>query len=135
MPISKRNQVRLLFGRSDAAGTGWQEIDLVRRDTVAQLRTALTDAAFDPATAALVDEVAGTSPEFRALWNERQVALSCSRHRTWRHSNAGAVGFVTELMEIDGGELQVVVMQPDEQDAARWTAFVDGWSRRAVRAV
>ncbi len=138
-PIARRNQVRLLFtgtgSDSSADIGGWVDLDLVRRDTVAQLRTAFADAAFDPATAALVDELGRASSEFRDLWAERHVARACSRRRVWRHPKAGAIDFATELMDVDGGDLQVVLMQPDEQDVARWTAFVDSWSRRAVRVV
>lgn len=135
LPIAQRNQVRLLFGSPAGTDTGWSDVDLVQRDTVAQLRSAFTDAAFDPATAALVDEVAQLSPDFRALWEERQVARSCSLRRSWRHPAAGVVRFGTELLDLDGGDLQLVLMQPDELDADRWTVFVDGWSRRTIRAV
>ncbi len=138
-PLARRNQVRMLFSESTERaardGEGWADLDLVRRDTVAQLRTAFAEAAFDPATAALVDELGQESAEFRDQWVERQVARACSRRRAWRHPKAGAIDFVTELMDVDGGELQVVLMQPAEQDTARWTAFVDSWSRRALRAV
>lgn len=124
LPADERNQLRLTFCSPRARST-WTEWEVVARDAVAQLRDIVARAADDPHVTSLVARLSGDSPEFAALWTRRDVARACSPRREVTHPVAGELTFQVELLDAAGGDLQLVLLEPaDENSSTRWSAHL-----------
>lgn len=132
-PAHERNQLHLTF-RDPAARRLWVDWPLVAQDSVAQLRQVVAHAAHSSEVESLVAELCAGSPDFARLWSQQDVARACSSRRAARVDDAGDLLFETELLDAGGGDLQVVLLEPlDEQSRRRWGEHVArraGGSRR-----
>lgn len=116
------NYLRLVFGDRGAL---WADRALVAQDAVAHLRAVTTDIREHPAVGELVRELSAAAPEFARLWARRDVRSACSPARDVRHPEAGDLGFDVQLLDTDGGNLQLVVLEPRTESRVRWTAHVE----------
>lgn len=124
------NHLHLVFGERAAL---WADPALVAQDAVAGLRAATAEARDHPAVVALVRELAAAHPAFARLWGRRDVRAACSPVRDVRHPEAGDLGFDVQLLDTNGGDLQLVVLEPREGTRERWAAHLAGPGRAAHR--
>lgn len=111
----------------------WADPGLVLQDAVAGLRAATAEVPGHPAVTALVDELRAAHPAFARIWARRDVQAACTPTRDVRHPVAGDLGFDVALLDVSGGDLQLVVLEPRAGSRERWAAHLDGPGRAAHR--
>jgi transcriptional regulator with XRE-family HTH domain len=108
----ERNMVRILFTHPEAK-TVFTEWPSVARAAAHALRL---NAGYFPADrdlAALVNEITGTSPEFRALWEEQAVGGLTRAFKVFAHPEAGRVELTYQTFEVhDAPGQQLLVGTP-----------------------
>lgn len=124
------HHLHLVFGDRAAL---WADPALVAQDTVASMRAATAEVRDHPAVAGLVREMATAYPAFARLWARQDVRTACSPARTVRHPQAGELCFDVALLDAGGGDLQLVVFEPQDRSRERWAAYVDGRTRDGQR--
>jgi transcriptional regulator with XRE-family HTH domain len=116
LPEAERNYVRLTFASRDM----WIDDDLVCSDTVAHLRqTALPLEA--EAARPLIDKLIQELPEFATLWDRHDVRRSCGSFRAIHHPDFGPLTFTTEIVDIDEGDMHVVIYEPKDDRTRQWS--------------
>ncbi len=116
---SERNILRLMFlnPRARDAQADWLS---VARFLVATFRTETLKAGADAAIAPLVDELSRASPEFAALWQENEVAVTHTEAvKKLHHPQLGWLGFEYSTFAVDGRtDLSMTVFNPATPDDA-----------------
>ncbi|MFE3188087.1 helix-turn-helix domain-containing protein [Nocardia sp. NPDC059240] len=107
-PMAAENMARALFC-DPAARTFYVEWEDVAAATVAQLRRTVGRYPNDPATTALVDELASGSAEFIELWKIGEVEQRSFGRKIIRHPHSGDVTFDYENLELPGDPRQRIV--------------------------
>lgn len=127
---SPPNLMALLFEDPAARrlwGVMWPR---VAADAVAHTREQLPDAEEDPMVARLLSD----SPEFAALWSRQDVRCGCTPIHTVVHPVVGELTLSTVTLDVDHGELQLVVWEPVGAAAlTRWAEHVSGALPRLLR--
>lgn len=123
LPVAERNYVRMVF----APRHPWVAPDAVRADVLAHLRQTTAPAAGDPVVAGVVADLARDLPGFGALWAQQDVTRACRPVRMLDHPVLGRLTFGSELLDAQGGDLHLVVLEPaDERTRELWPAFAAG---------
>ncbi|GAB2537037.1 helix-turn-helix domain-containing protein [Nocardia heshunensis] len=112
-PMAAENMARALF-TDPAARKFYGEWDAVAAATVAQLRRVAGIYPGDPATGALIDELATGSTEFATLWSAGDVQLRTHGAKLIHHPHSGTLNFSYENLELPGDPRQrIVTFTPD----------------------
>lgn len=122
MPPEKRNLIRILMTspeyQEDAV-----EFEALARRIVAKLRVDYSQAAGDPAFDALIDEMSGISPMFRALWRSSEVRGRSEGVHLLKHPQLGGITFEHTSYVVEGiPTLRVVIFAPYDAESARKVA-------------
>jgi transcriptional regulator with XRE-family HTH domain len=93
------NMVRVLFTDPEARAvfTGWEDL---ARATVSALRLNSGLYPDDPAIAAVVAELSETSGEFRALWDDHDVAGLTRAFKVFEHPDAGRIELTYQTFDV-----------------------------------
>ncbi|MFR9726629.1 helix-turn-helix transcriptional regulator [Streptomyces sp. MS19] len=108
MPEDRRNLVWHLF-RVPAARSLYPEWERVARQGISHLRVSAARHRDDPGIAALVAELGGTSPEFRAMWAMHDVEDRSSGRKTFDHPVVGRLTLDYEALQLHDGPDQHLV--------------------------
>ena len=118
LPVKERNTLRLVFLDPHARAL-YYDWDSVARMSVAAFRADVTRAGAMTEVTALVDELSHSSPEFRAMWRDNDVADSSHAVKDLRHPVLGTIGFECSTFGVDGRQdLTMVVFLPASPDIA-----------------
>lgn len=99
LPSNRANHTRWLF-RDPAARDLLLDWEEVARSTVRVLRAAVGRAPQDPVLRGLIGELDRSSPEFRTLWAEHDVATRCSGVKRFRHPVVGDLELHIETLQL-----------------------------------
>ncbi|APA99145.1 helix-turn-helix domain-containing protein [Nocardia seriolae] len=112
-PMADKNMARALFF-DPAAREFYRDWDGVAAATVAQLRRVVGLYPNDPATHAIIDELATGSAEFATLWRSGDVEVRTHGGKLVRHPHSGDLSFSYENLELPGDPRQrIVTFTPD----------------------
>jgi transcriptional regulator with XRE-family HTH domain len=89
------NHVRYVF-LDDRARDFFEDWTAVAHDTARILRSEAARDPDDPGPTELIDEMTEASPEFRAVWEQRDVRLPAAGRHRFRHARAGLLDLVFE---------------------------------------
>src|SRR5262249_21566054 len=107
------NMVRVLFQHPQAR-TVFAEWPTVMESTVHALRLNTSAYPDDPAIRALVDDLARTSPEFRAVWNDQTVSGLKRAYKIFVHPELGRVELSYQTFDVrDAPGQQLLVGTPE----------------------
>jgi transcriptional regulator with XRE-family HTH domain len=112
LPPEQRNILRLIFldPRVRAAQYDWQS---VARMVVSAFRVDAARAGAAAEVEPLVDELCRRSPEFKALWRDKDVRSHGEGTKPIRHPILGALAFEYSAFAVDGRpDLNMVVYNP-----------------------
>ena len=125
LPSAERNVLRLIFldPRARTINSNWES---VARFIVGVFRGDAARAGAAATVQPLVDELCAKSPDFAAMWREREVASVCEGVRRLRHPRLGEVALEFTAFAVDGrADLAMLVYTPvSADDAARIRALV-----------
>ncbi|MEC3956136.1 helix-turn-helix transcriptional regulator [Nocardia sp. CDC153] len=111
--MADKNMARALFF-DPAAREFYGDWDAVAAATVAQLRRVAGRYPNDPATTALIDELATGSTEFATLWRTGDVEIRTHGGKLIHHPHSGDLSFSYENLELPGDPRQrIVTFTPD----------------------
>jgi transcriptional regulator with XRE-family HTH domain len=119
LPPEQRNVLRFMFldPRVRAAQHDWES---VARMVVSAFRVDAARAGAGAEVEPLVDELCRLSPEFKALWQEKDVRSHGDGIKHMRHPVLGAVAFEYSAFAVDGRlDLTMVVYNPATPTDAR----------------
>ncbi len=132
IPREQRNILRIMFSnaRVRAAQDDWRS---VARFVVAAFRADAARAGAGAEIAQLVEELSRTSPEFKELWQENDVAGHGDGLKRIRHPEIGLIELEFSNFAVDGRpDLGMIVYNPATQETAeRIGSFIA--SRAALR--
>ncbi|HEY0291192.1 MAG TPA: helix-turn-helix transcriptional regulator [Hansschlegelia sp.] len=132
IPREQRNILRIMFSnaRVRAAQDDWRS---VARFVVAAFRADAARAGAGAEIAQLVEELSRTSPEFKELWQENDVAGHGDGLKRIRHPEIGLIELEFSNFAVDGRpDLGMIVYNPATQETAeRIRSFIA--SRAALR--
>ncbi|MEV6274262.1 helix-turn-helix transcriptional regulator [Nocardia sp. NPDC051832] len=114
VPEADRNMVRWMFRLPDDAEP-WSEPASVNfaRSTVADLRAVYARHPGNPALAALVTELLGTSRRFAQMWADQCVEVRRGHHKRIQHPDLGALAFDCQVLTISDSEQRMIVYCPE----------------------
>ena len=114
----ERNTLRMVF-LDPHAQTLYHDWEAVAHMAVASFRADVARAGAMAEVAALVDELSRSSPAFRAMWQDTDVADSAHAVKELRHPVLGAIRFEASTFGVDGRQdLTMVVFLPASIDVA-----------------
>jgi transcriptional regulator with XRE-family HTH domain len=119
LPRGQRNILRMMFSESriQAAQEDWCS---VARYVVAAFRAGAARAGAGAEIAELVEELSKSSPEFRALWRDNDIASHAGGMKRLRHPELGLIELEFSAFAIDGRpDLGMIVYNPASPDTAR----------------
>lgn len=129
----QRNALRLAFSdsRAHAGQEGWEAI---ARSMVAAFRADATRAGIPEEARRLVDELSRSSPEFDAMWRDRDVRALGEGTKHIRHGSAGPITLDYSSFAVDGRpDLGLVIFTPaTPADAKRVRKLIDSTMKRPV---
>ncbi len=76
---------------------------------VAELRDALGRYPADEHVAALIADLRAVSPRFAELWEQRPVARTVAKRKTFAHPEVGAITLDCDALTVQGSDLNVIV--------------------------
>jgi transcriptional regulator with XRE-family HTH domain len=107
------NMVRILF-QHPAARAVFVDWPTVTQSTVKALRLNAGHYRDDPEIHTLVEELLGTSDEFRALWNDQAVGSLTRAFKVFIHPQAGRIELTYQTFDVrDAPGQQLLVGSPD----------------------
>ncbi|WP_194817077.1 helix-turn-helix transcriptional regulator [Nocardia sp. XZ_19_385] len=114
VPEADRNMVRWMFRLPDDAEP-WSEPASVNfaRSTVADLRAVYARHPGNPALAALVTELLGTSRRFAQMWADQCVEVRRGHHKRIRHPELGELAFDCQVLTISDSDQRMIVYCPE----------------------
>lgn len=125
IPPERRNSLRLLFSRPGirASFNNWEAY---ARASVASFRLDISRTGATAATRALVEDLCATSPEFSAMWNEKDVASHSEGTKHFTHAEVGPITLEYVTFAVDGqADLGLVVFTPaTDEDKERVRAVM-----------
>lgn len=125
LEAQQRNVLRLFFSepRVRAAQLDWES---VARFLVATFRADVARAGVSEKVKSLVEELSRTSPEFAAMWRERDVRHHGEGSKYLRHPVAGLLGLEFSCFAVDGQpDLTMMVYNPaTPEDADKIRALI-----------
>ncbi|MFI7384863.1 helix-turn-helix transcriptional regulator [Streptomyces sp. NPDC049813] len=112
-----RNALWMMF-RYDRWRTRFLDRDVMLPELIAKYRKAMAEHIGDPAWKAPVDELLAVSPEFRALWERREVASMVSHVKRYQHAEAGLLRLEHRHMWLapENGAYRVVAYLPADDE-------------------
>ncbi len=116
LPPRRRNILRLIFAseRVRSAQSDWES---VARFVVATFRAETVRAGAAGETAALVEELRRSSPEFEKIWNENEVRTNGEACKTLLHPQAGPIRLEFTAFAVDGRpDLTLMIYDPDTRE-------------------
>ncbi|SCE69382.1 helix-turn-helix transcriptional regulator [Micromonospora mirobrigensis] len=110
LPAEERNMVRHMFGAA-VPESHWDDAEVLRfaRTSVADLRAAYGRYPADPAIAALVTELLGTSPRFAALWAQHEVGERRPTVKRVDHPELGPLEFECRVLHVPETDQRLIV--------------------------
>src|SRR6195952_3242764 len=118
LPREQRNILRLIFSNSrvKAVQQDWQS---VARYVVGAFRADATRAGAAAEIARLVEELSQTSPEFKALWQDNDVAAHAEGVKRIHHPEIGLIELEFSAFAVDGRpDLGMIVYNPASSETA-----------------
>ena len=111
LPAEQRNLLRVVFEpRVQATMLNWEN---VAQFVVATFRTETAKAGVSARAKALVDDLSRSSPEFRELWGDHDVATHGEGTKIIAHPDFGTITFEYSAFAVDGKpHLSMVVYNP-----------------------
>lgn len=112
VPPEQRNSLRFLFTNPKLRGSlkNWEPY---ARATVAAFRLDISRTGATEATRALIEDLCATSPEFAAMWNEKDVASHTEGTKHFHHAAVGPIKMEYATFAVDGQpDLGMVVFTP-----------------------
>lgn len=126
------NLTELIFENAGARrlwGPAWSQ---VAADAVAHMREQLAGVGEESIVAGMLS----SSPEFTALWSRFDVRCSCTPVHVVLHPAVGELTLSTVTLDVDHGDLQLVVWEPvGRAGQTRWTDYVAGSTSTPLRLV
>ena len=125
LPRERRNILRLIFADADVRARQ-QNWEAIARYVVGAFRADAARAGATDEIARLVDELSRTSPEFDAMWRDREVMSSGEGSKRLHHASLGVLDLEFSAFAIDGRpELGMIVYNPATAEVAeRIRAFL-----------
>lgn len=118
MAPRERNVLRMMFC-DPAVRARQMDWESVARFVVATFRAEAVRAGASGSVAALVDELSRASPEFAAMWREKEVGHHGEGTKTLRHPTLGVLSLEYSAFAVDGRpDLSMVVYNPATPEAA-----------------
>ena len=116
--VNQRNTLRLVFLDPHARAL-YHDWEAVARTSVAAFRADVTRAGAMAQVASLIDELAHSSPAFKAMWQDNDVSDSAHAVKDLRHPVLGTIGFECSTFGVDGRQdLTMIVFLPASTDVA-----------------
>lgn len=118
MAPRERNVLRMMFC-DPAVRARQMDWESVARFVVATFRAEAVRAGASGSVAALVDELSRASPEFVAMWREKEVGHHGEGTKTLRHPTLGVLSLEYSAFAVDGRpDLSMVVYNPATPEVA-----------------
>ncbi|WP_114559893.1 helix-turn-helix domain-containing protein [Desertihabitans aurantiacus] len=105
----QRNVAWRRFAEDARGGITHLDEDAFERGLVADLRTALGRYPDDEELRSMVDDLRGTSPRFRSLWEQNRVGVHRGSSKTIDHPQVGRLTVDCDVLTADRGDLRVIV--------------------------
>ncbi|MFI6786315.1 helix-turn-helix transcriptional regulator [Nonomuraea sp. NPDC050383] len=133
LPPEQRNLARLVFLDEGMRGL-YEDWPGKASDVVAYLRLDAARHPDDPRTAALLDELAAASPEFRRAWEEHRVKDKTHGRYVYLHPVVGRLDLGFETMRFPDDPDQALIAHTVEQGSPSETALrlLAAWARETV---
>jgi transcriptional regulator with XRE-family HTH domain len=121
LPERDRNLLRRVFepGSEDKV----HRVEEVRRTCLASFRLEIARAGHSDEATALIDELMETSPEFRRLWSEGEIAAHGGFQKRIVRPGFGEIVLESSVFHLEGSErLSMFVYSPADEASARAVA-------------
>jgi transcriptional regulator with XRE-family HTH domain len=114
----ERNTLRMIF-LDPHAKTLYYDWEAVARLAVAGFRADVARAGAVAEVAAMVDELSGSSPAFRAMWQSNDVSDVTHAAKDVQHPSLGKISFEASTFGVDGRQdLTMVIFMPSSEEIA-----------------
>lgn len=118
LPIERRNILRMMFSdeRVRAAQDDWHN---VARYVVGAFRADAARAGAGAEIRKLVDELSASSPDFKAMWADNEIAATRDGIKRLHHAELGAIELEFSTFAVEGrSDLKMMVYSPANSEVA-----------------